>query len=134
MKIKAVFSLSLAMALSLLLTSCIEDELAFDIIESPVLAVFEDMEAEPESLKVKATFYDLDKSGILDHTVGIDSIPVANMSVSVYVFEDELIGEFTTDPNGEILFEKTLDELQGASRLEWVGSFEDTQFRIYKNY
>ena len=134
MRIKTVFSLLLILPVVGLFTACEEDELAFDIIESPVLAVFEDMDADPGFLKVKATFYELDKSGILDHNVGIDSIPVASLPVSVFVYEDEQVGDLTTDANGEVIFEKPLDELLGAGRLEWVGNYAETPFRIYKNY
>ena len=71
-----------------LFVSCSKDDLAFDIIESPVLAQFEALDAtEPGMLKVKATFFDLDKTGILDNTVGIDSLPVSGLAIKVYVFE-----------------------------------------------
>ena len=118
-----------------LLASCSKDELAFDIIESPVLAQFEKMsDAAPGMLKVKATFYDLDKSGILDHTIGIDSIPVVGLTIKVFVFESSLVSELTTGSDGSVIFEKDITALQGAGRLEWVGTYEETPFRIYQNY
>lgn len=118
-----------------LLAACSKDDLAFDIIESPVLAEFESLDdAGAGMLKIKANFYDLDKSGILDNTIGIDSLPVTGLAVKVYVFESTLVGEYTTDGSGEIIFEEEFSSLQGASRLEWVGSFEDTPFRIYQNF
>ena len=119
----------------ILLAACSKDDLAFDIIESPVLVLFESQgDAQPGMLKIKATFYDLDKSGILDHTVGIDSIPVANLPVKIFVFENELVGEVTTDAQGSVIFEKDLTALQGAGRLEWTGSYDDIPFRVYQNY
>lgn len=118
-----------------LLASCSKDELAFDVIESPVLAQFETMTpSSPDMVKVKATFMDLDKSGILDHTVGIDSLPVAGLSVKVFVYETELVGEYMTDSAGEVVLEENLEALQGAGKLEWVGEYEETPFRIYSNY
>lgn len=118
-----------------LLASCAKDDLAFDIIESPVLAQFEALDAgDPGMLKVKATFLDLDKTGILDNTIGIDSIPVSGLTLKIYVFESNLVGELMTDGDGSVIFEEELTNLQGAGRLEWVGTYEDTPFRIYQNF
>lgn len=117
------------------LASCAKDDLAFDVIESPVLAQFETVgDAEPGMLKMKATFFDLDKSGILDHTVGIDSLPVAGLEIKVFVFESDLVGELMTDADGAVIFEEEISNLNGASRLEWVGTYEETPFRIYQNF
>ncbi|PHN07281.1 hypothetical protein [Flavilitoribacter nigricans] len=117
------------------LASCAKDDLAFDIIESPVLAQFEALgDTDPGMLKVKATFLDLDKSGILDQNIGIDSLPVAGLEIKVYVFESDLVGELMTDSDGSVIFEEEITNLMGASRLEWVGVYEDTPFRIYQNF
>lgn len=117
------------------LASCAKDDLAFDIIESPVLAQFETLnDAEPGMLKMKATFFDLDKSGILDHTIGIDSLPVAGLEIKVYVYESDLVSELMTDSDGSVIFEEEISNLNGASRLEWVGTYEETPFRIYQNF
>ncbi|MEM9850036.1 MAG: hypothetical protein AAF847_19250, partial [Bacteroidota bacterium] len=132
MKFKNIYLLSL---LSLaLLSSCIENELAFDVIESPVLAIFDEMEAEEGMLKIQATFYELDKSGILDQNIGIDSTAISGMTVGVYVEESVLIQEYTTDASGIIVFDKPLEALGGNTRLEWVGNYKDTPFRIYKKF
>lgn len=132
MQIRNIFLLILIGAL---FTACSKDDLAFDIIESPVLAEFEAMsDTEPGKIKIKATFYDLDKSGILDHTIGIDSIPVAGLDIKVYVFESSLVSELTTGADGTVILEEELGDLLGAGRLEWVGVYEDTPFRIYQNY
>lgn len=118
-----------------LLAACSKDELAFDIVESPVLAEFEALsDTDPGMLKVKATFFDLDKSGILDNTIGIDSIPVSGLEIKVFVFESSLVGELTTGTDGTVIFEEAVSNLQGAGRLEWVGVYEDTPFRIYQNF
>ena len=116
------------------LVSCTSDELAFDIVESPVLAVFDTPGATPDSLSVLATFYDLDKSGILDLTIGIDSLPIADLEIKVYVDESTLVQTLTTDSQGQILFETPLSALGVSSRLEWVGIFDETPFRIYQNF
>lgn len=132
MRIQNIFLLIL---IGSLLGACSKDDLAFDIIESPVLAEFEAMsDAEPGKIKIKATFYDLDKSGILDHTIGIDSIPVAGLDVKVFVFESSLVSELTTGADGTVIFEQEVSNLLGAGRLEWTGVYDDTPFRIYQNY
>jgi len=78
------------LTISTLFIGCEEDELAFDIVASPVLAVFEDVESvSANEIAVMATFYELDKSGILDKNVGIDSMRIANLPVEV--FTDELL-------------------------------------------
>ena len=130
MKYPIIFSL----LIGLIFTSCLKDDLAFDVVESPVLAVFEDMGAGTDNLTVKATFYDLDKSGILDHTIGIDSIPVANMEISVFILSNQLVETLTTDASGEVVFDVPLTDLAGSSRLEWVGQYDDIDFRIFHNF
>ena len=130
MKYPIIFSL----LIGLIFTSCLKDDLAFDVVESPVLAVFEDMGAGTDNLTVKATFYDLDKSGILDHTIGIDSIPVANMEISVFILSNQLVETLTTDASGEVVFDVPWTELAGSSRLEWVGQYDDIDFRIFHNF
>ena len=115
-------------------TGCLEEELAFDVVESPVLAVFEDMDSgDINRLAVKATFYELDKSGILDQNVGIDSTLLSSLPIEVYINESQLLGSFTTDANGEIMFEEELSAIGGAGKLEWVGTYKEVDFRIYKN-
>lgn len=119
----------------LLQTACTSDKLAFDIIESPVLAIFaEGANSSTDVLAVSATFYDLDKTGILDMSVGIDSIPIPNLEVSVYLGESNLIGTYSTDANGTVEFEADYADLGSATRLEWVGTYDDVPFRIYNNF
>ena len=128
------YTVALSLLVGLLFSSCTKDDLAFDVIESPVLAVFEDMGDGANNLTVKATFYDLDKSGILDNAVGIDSIPVANLEISVFILANQLVETLTTDSNGEVVFDVPFSSLTGASRLEWVGKHDDIDFRIFHNF
>ncbi|MBX2872926.1 MAG: hypothetical protein KTR30_12520 [Saprospiraceae bacterium] len=128
------YSVVLCLLVGLLFSSCTKDELAFDVIESPVLAIFEDMDAGGNNLTVKATFFDLDKSGILDNAVGIDSTPVANLEISVFILANQLVETLTTDSNGEVVFDVPFSDLAGASRLEWVGKYDDIDFRIFHNF
>jgi len=117
------------------LTACTSDDLAFDIIESPVLAVFEDSpNTTPEMLAITATFYELDKSGILDQNIGIDSMPIQDLEISVYVDGSALINSYTTSVDGTVEFEAPFQQLGTSRRLEWVGAYDGVPFRIYKNY
>lgn len=135
MKIKNIFQLLLvAIVASTVLTSCLEEELAFDVVESPVLAIFDEMSAEEGMIKVKATFYELDKSNILDYEIGIDSTEISGLPISVFIEESNLVQELMTDSEGAVIFESSLDALSGNSRLEWVGNYSDTNFRIYYNF
>ncbi len=122
------------MVLSTFCISCQEDDLAFEVIESPVLALFETLESDETTLSVEATFYELDKSGILDYNIGIDSTLISGLPIEVFINETQLIGSFVTDGNGAVIFEAPKSELIGAFRLEWTGTHDDTPFRIYQNF
>jgi hypothetical protein len=122
--------------LSFFLVSCEkEDEMVLDRVESPVLVTIEGasfMQDEPVS--VTATVYELDKSGILDHTVGIDSIPVANLALQVKV-NGVPMEDLTTDGSGKANFANSWSALGLASpqqgdvvNLEWAGSYKDQAF------
>ena len=130
-----LYALPAVFILAILITSCTSENLAFDVIESPVLATFEEtIDAQEGILTVSATFYELDKSGILDKNIGIDSTLISGMTVEVFINENTLVGELTTDGAGKVILEKSLSELDGASRLEWVGNYSNTPFRIYRNF
>lgn len=105
------------------LTSC-EDEsdMAVNKVASPVLLMVEDTSVD----EVTAFVYELDKSGILDHTVGIDSIPVANLSIEVFASTTS-VGVFTTDSNGSFSVTYT-----GAKPNEFAGIHKGIAFRIKK--
>ncbi len=130
-----LFAIFVTLVLASLLTSCTSDDLAFEVIESPVLALFEEeIDDAAGSISMTATFYELDKSGILDKSIGIDSTLISGLSVTVFINETTEVGSLTTGSDGTATFEKTISELNGASRLEWVGTYNDTPFRIYRNF
>jgi hypothetical protein len=120
-----------------LLTGCEkEEELVVDRVVSPVLVTFAGAASftAAEPVKVTATIYELDKSGILDHTVGIDSIPLANMAVTVRLGSTAL-AQLTTNQAGEVALEKTWSELGLAApkagntvTLEWAGAHKGQTF------
>lgn len=97
-------------------------DMAITRVVSPVvLMVYEGTAGE-----VTATFYELDKSGILDKEVGIDSIAVADLSVDVFT-GDTSFGTFVTDSDGKIVV-SYVDEKPN----EYVGVYKDIAFRIIK--
>jgi len=130
-----LYALLATLVLGILLSSCTSDDLAFDVIESPVLATFEEsVDSQEGILSMTATFYELDKSGILDKNIGIDSTLISGLSIEIFVNEKTSVGQVTTGSDGKAVFEKSFGDLGGASRLEWVGTHNGTPFRIYRNF
>lgn len=124
----------LCLLIAISFISCEEEELAFEVVASPVLATFETtVPATAGNVSVTATFYELDKSGILDKNIGIDSMPINGLAVDVFVNEATLVGNLVTDSEGKAVFETAPSDLQGTTRLEWVGEYSGQSFRIYKN-
>lgn len=120
--------------------SCIEtDELVTPVAASPVLVVLNGTSFEASApVVVEGRFFELDKSGILDHTVGIDSIPVAGLPVRVFVNHSTEVGGATTDGNGRLVFEQPWAALGIATprvgntvRLEFVGRHKEISFRTF---
>ena len=106
-------------------------DMALDRVAAPVLGVNLLNEQDNGMLKRQVVFYELDKSGILDQTVGIDSIPVANLAIEVYLNEKTMVESLTTDANGMVNLEKSLSDFGGtAPALQWVGSYKGINFRI----
>jgi len=106
-------------------------DVAIDRVVAPVLGVDLGTETDNGMLKRQVVFYELDKTGILDHTIGIDSIPVSNLAIEVYINDRTSVGSLTTDANGLVVFEKPLSDFGGAApALQWVGSYKGINFRI----
>lgn len=114
----------------LALVACEETEdNAIPHIAAPVLLETMGIDDGEPTDQVQATFYELDKSGIMDNAVGIDSIPIANLSVQVFS-GDALLGNFTTDAEGSFIV--TYDPATLTDALEWVGTYNNIAFRIKK--
>lgn len=106
-------------------------DMAVDRISAPLLGVDLGSDTTNSMLTRQVQFFELDKSGILDHTIGIDSIPVGNLAIEVYIDDKTSVGSLTTDSNGMILFEKPLSDFGGSEpSLQWVGSYKGVNFRI----
>ena len=120
---KSIYNILFITLMLMVVVSCSEEsDMAITRLVSPVVIETEDVAVD----QVKAIFYELDKSGILDHTVGIDSIAVPNLSIEVFASTTSL-GTFTTDESGAIV----VDYL-GAKPTEYAGSYKDIAFRIKK--
>lgn len=88
------------------------------------------------------SFYELDKTGILDNTVGIDSIPVADLAIRFTKRDGTLISELTTDADGKVFAPINWTELvpgyasmaTGSSstiNVSWTGEHKGVSFTRY---
>jgi hypothetical protein len=120
---KTLYIITLLSVITLSVTSC-EDvsDMAVNKIAAPVLVDVKNT----SSAEVTAYFYELDKTGILDHTVGIDSIPVAGLAVEVFAASTS-VGLFTTGSDGSIIVSYTV-----SKPSEYAGVHKGVAFRIKK--
>ncbi len=98
-------------------------------IASPVLLETAQIVADSLNSEVRATFFELDKTGIMDNTVGIDSIPIANLSIQVFAGGGSL-GTFTTDNAGSFVVAYNPSVI--TDKLEWAGTYNNVAFRFIK--
>ncbi|HEY0741570.1 MAG TPA: hypothetical protein VGD40_08910 [Chryseosolibacter sp.] len=115
-----------------LFISCEEEDPFVDRSAAPVLMVFDEVSgylasggltsvpsvsktvtaatySDPVILSV--TLYELDKSGILDHAVGIDSIPVAGVPMTFSLRNGTMPIEAISDVEGKVLISTTWENL-----------------------
>jgi hypothetical protein len=118
----------------LLLTSCVDDELAFYVEASPVKAEIERLaDPAPDRVAFRGRFTELDKDGILDQNVGIVATPVAGLNLEIFSQDQQLLATVSTDDNGEVELTLDADDLDGVSRLEWAGTYAGRSFRILES-
>jgi len=118
-----VILILLAAMIVVSITSCEnESDMAVNKVASPILLDVKNTGTN----EVTAYFYELDKSGILDHTVGIDSIPVSNLAIDVFA-SSAAVGTFTTDGAGSFVISYV-----GTKPNEYAGSHKGIAFRIKK--
>ena len=89
--------------------------------------------AGPVTMAVR--IYELDKSGILNNKVGIDSIPVASLAVKLTKRDGTALGELKTDESGKASISKSWADLgvtapkAGSSvLLTWTGEYKGQVF------
>ncbi|MGV3557472.1 MAG: hypothetical protein ACO1O2_04935 [Larkinella arboricola] len=132
-----------------LLAGCEKKEDPFvDRVVAPVLVVIQGaadgggQTAEPvvsQTITAPVTMsvrvYELDKSGILDYKVGIDSIPVASLALKLTKRDGTTLADLKTDNNGLATLTKTWAELGIAAPavgssvlLTWAGEYKGQPF------
>jgi len=121
---KNIFRITLALSLTiLLLSSCREEtDIVLERVEAPV---FMEYTAISET-EATATFYDLDKSGILDQNVGIVYNPISSLTIEV-LMDGNSMGTFTTGSDGSF----AVPISDGVPR-EFAGNYDGIAFRIFK--
>jgi len=99
------------------------------------------------TVTLSARLLELDKTNILDHTKGIDSIPVAGVKITLTyrtlikpsVYATGTIGEFTSDANGLVTIPTSWDKFSITkgdastpaallSDLSWTGTHKGIAF------
>lgn len=133
-------SLFLALALMLLTQACVEtDDLVTPNVAAPVLILLEGTTfSATSSVSVSSKTFELDKTNILDHNLGIDSIPVANLALDVYVASTRKVASLTTNAEGSANLLISWADLgveapkSGTQvRLEFAGTHKSIAFRKY---
>lgn len=139
---KKLINNSIVIGVMIIAFSCVEAvDLATPNVASPVLVVLEGNEFDAATgVAVAGSFYELDKSGILDQNVGIDSIPVTGLEIRVFINQTDEVGTLTTDGQGKIMFQDAWSSLgipnpsSGIQiRLEFAGTYNDIAFREFHN-
>lgn len=132
------------------LAGCTKEEDPFvDRVAAPVLVVVDNVTGDgggqtgepvvsqkitgPVTLAVR--IYELDKSGILDKNVGIDSIPVTSLVIRLTKRDGTALGDLTTDATGKASISKTWAELGltapragNTVSLTWSGTHKGQAF------
>ena len=120
---KKLFNCILFSAALFHLAACNDDsDLAIKRVASPVVIETEDTSAT----EVTAVVTELDKSGILDNSIGIVSTPVPDLSLEVFA-SGISIGTFTTDVEGKIVVVYADNKPN-----EFAGTYKGVAFRIKK--
>ncbi len=145
---KPILSYTLVLLTALSFASCKVDDPFVDRVVAPVLvdivgASFgapistEPTVAYPTTGKVMLTarLLELDKSGILDKNVGIDSIPVTGIPMKISLRNGTALGEVTSNAQGIVSLEKTWADLGVPApkagtvvKISWSGSYKGVNF------
>lgn len=149
---KNIIKIAALLTISVLFGACEAPDPFVDRVVSPVLVVFESslgsttgFTTDPSinatygaKTDVKVKIYELDKTGILDNTVGIDSIPLSNVPLVIKFRGGSEIGTVTTDAAGTALldFEWSALGVTAAGQsvsLSATGSYDGQQFtKLFK--
>lgn len=139
-KTKYTYSLLMISACLFMLQACVEvDDLVTPNVASPVLIMLQGTTFKGDSpVVVGSTILELDKTHILDHNKGIDSIPVPNLTLRVMINHVNEITTITTNNMGRAVFSAswqqlglTTAQIGNQVRLEFVGEHKNVPFRKY---
>lgn len=152
MKSMKIFSLiTLFVSAAILFVSCNEEDPFVDRVESPVLIVFDGVTGylagggltyspsvtktvtaanytDPVTLTL--TLYELDKSGILDHTVGIDSIPLVDMPLTFSKRDGTLATPLVSNDEGKVVMTTSWEALGITNVADIVNAAEAKSITI----
>ena len=129
-----------ALSLMLFAQACVEaEDLVTPNVAAPVLILLQGTAFSSSSaVSVSSKTYELDKTNILDHNLGIDSIPVANLALDVYVANTRKVASLTTDTEGiaDLVISWAdlgvdVPESGTQVRLEFTGTHKSVAFRKY---
>ena len=136
-----IFSM-LLLAVALLISSCEEEDPFVDRTVAPLLMVFDEVTGylsgggitsvpsvtktvtaanytDPVVLTV--TLFELDKSGILDNTVGIDSIPLSGLAIIFSKRDGTTPIEISSDETGKVIISTTWEAL-GVTDVQTIAT------------
>lgn len=91
-----------------------------------------------EDPKVSIKLLELDKTGILDNKIGIDSLPVSGIKITYKLRAGKVISEVTTDKSGSATLNASWEKLgivspkAGSSvKLTASGTYKEVSFSKY---
>lgn len=150
---KKIILLIAIVSISIGFTSCEVADPFVDRVASPVLLLLEGTDGIPSNgltteptipalvsidAGAKLKVYELDKSGILDKNIGIDSIPVSGLKITYKLRTGAIVSEAQTDSKGVATLTVPWSALgvsnpkAGSSvKLIASGSYKDQSFSKY---
>ena len=147
-KVSIYLTMSL-LAISSLVACSKKDDPFVDRVVAPVLVVIDNatgdgggLTSEPvvsqkvtEPVTMAVRIYELNKAGILNNKVGIDSIPVTSLAIRLTKRDGTALGTLQTDGAGKATLTKTWTELGiaapkagSAVQLTWSGEYKGQAF------
>ena len=150
---KNISKICLLAIIGLVFTSCEKADPFVARVASPVLLVVEGSDGVPASgltteptvpalissdASVKLKVLELDKSGILDYKIGIDSLPVSGLKITYKLRSGAVLKDVQTDSKGTALLSipwatlgVTSPKVGTSVKLTATGTYKDVTFSKY---